>query len=639
MAPRTKLAGSAASKAGSADSTNRRSSSFVINFFVVPAEVLSEDSISGARTASPRALARDAAQEGRAVGHARRVRALPPGGDDPRASSPLAEPDASSLPDDDAAPVPSWSGLSALLPAAPRAATLEPTPVATGIGAHVHALLSPKLMTAAALGAGDWVALAVVASANSARSSARAGRGRRRRRPHHPGHPAHPALRARGRRRGRSAQPRRDTPRGPAHARRAPPPPPALDAPVPAPRDPRAARPADAAASRRRRRRRRLLRRRDDPALAPGRHAILARVHPNPRASAPAGVALAKKIWLSLGAPAGGADLRVYPLEPPGDDETDDARERPERPERPGESSSDARAVAGRSLDRVALRLVALEPGVPGGTSSSSSDWLARGLADRSSDSRQRSVLEALARRALDGRGLLPGNLARLPLLGAGAYFEVLAEGFPSPEGGSGGGSLPEGTPLVVDRERTIVRLEPPREEGPNKREALRKHPRVGNHGDEKKYTFGSSETRASDPYAGLGGVEAYAAALHELVALPLTRPDLFASCGVRPPRGALLWGPPGTGKTRLARAAAAAAGASSIVVRGPELIRGAAGESEAALVNVFREAERKAPCVALDELDALAPARGGGDGLGGRGGGEDHGADAAMSARGRPRC
>ena len=173
---------------------------------------------------------------------------------------------------------------------------------------------------------------------------------------------------------------------------------------------------------------------------------------------------------------------------------------------------------------------MALEPGVPGGMSSSSSDWLARGLADRSSDSRQRSVLEALARRALDGRGLLPGNLARLPLLGAGAYFEVLAEGFPSPEGGSGGGSLPEGTPLVVDRERTIVRLEPPREEGPNKREALRKHPRVGNHGDEKKYTFGSSETRASDPYAGLGGVEAYAAALHELVALPLTRPDLFLS-------------------------------------------------------------------------------------------------------------
>ena len=564
----------------------------------------------------------------------------PLGGDDPRASSPLAAPDASSLPDDDAAPVPSWSGLSALLPAAPRAATLEPTPVATGIGAHVHALLSPKLMTAAALGAGDWVALAVVASANSARSSARVIAGGGAGVHTTPGTPRTPPSARAGEGAGEggaaSARHTPGSPRTPGAHRHHPP---ALDAPVlrlPAilarrvPLDAAAGDGgggdddafSDAA---------------DDPALAPGRHAILARVHPNPRASAPAGVALAKKIWLSLGAPAGGADLRVYPLEPPGDDETDDARERPERPERPGESSSDARAVAGRSLDRVALRLVALEPGVPGGAFSSSSDWLARGLADRSSDSRQRSVLEALARRALDGRGLLPGNLARLPLLGAGAYFEVLAEGFPSPEGGSGGGSLPEGTPLVVDRERTIVRLEPPREEGPNTRDARRTHPRerVGNHGDEKKYTFGSSETRASDPYAGLGGVEAYAAALHELVALPLTRPDLFASCGVRPPRGALLWGPPGTGKTRLARAAAAAAGASSIVVRGPELIRGAAGESEAALVNVFREAERKAPCVViLDELDALAPARGGGDGLGGRGGGEDHGADAAMSAR-----
>jgi AAA family ATPase len=95
---------------------------------------------------------------------------------------------------------------------------------------------------------------------------------------------------------------------------------------------------------------------------------------------------------------------------------------------------------------------------------------------------------------------------------------------------------------------------------------------------------------------------------------------------GLKPPRGILLHGPPGTGKTHLARAIAAATRSNVLVINGPELSSAYHGETESKLRAVFREARRRSPCIViLDEVDALAPRRddgGVGLGAGGDGGG-----------------
>lgn len=91
---------------------------------------------------------------------------------------------------------------------------------------------------------------------------------------------------------------------------------------------------------------------------------------------------------------------------------------------------------------------------------------------------------------------------------------------------------------------------------------------------------------------------------------------------GLKPPRGILLHGPPGTGKTHLARLIAQSTASSLLVINGPELSSAYHGETEAKLRAVFEQAKRQSPCViVLDEIDALAPSRGEGGGGGGGGG------------------
>lgn len=116
--------------------------------------------------------------------------------------------------------------------------------------------------------------------------------------------------------------------------------------------------------------------------------------------------------------------------------------------------------------------------------------------------------------------------------------------------------------------------------------------------------------------YEGIGGLDDQIARVHEMVATPLERPDLFDRLGISAPRGILFTGPPGTGKTLLARAVAARTEAAFFHINAPEILSKHYGDSEAALRKVFDAAARQAPAVVfIDEIDAIAPRR---DGLSG---------------------
>jgi len=110
-----------------------------------------------------------------------------------------------------------------------------------------------------------------------------------------------------------------------------------------------------------------------------------------------------------------------------------------------------------------------------------------------------------------------------------------------------------------------------------------------------------------------IGGLEEVKRELKEAVDLPLKRPESFTRLGIRPVRGILLYGPPGTGKTLLAKAVATESEANFIAIRGPELLSKWVGESEKGVREVFRKARAAAPTIVFfDEIDALAPSRGG---------------------------
>ena len=111
-----------------------------------------------------------------------------------------------------------------------------------------------------------------------------------------------------------------------------------------------------------------------------------------------------------------------------------------------------------------------------------------------------------------------------------------------------------------------------------------------------------------------VGGLAEIKKLLIEAVEWPLHHTQLFAHVGVRPPKGILLHGPPGTGKTLLAKAVAHQSEANFISVKGPQLLSMWVGESERGVREVFHKARQAAPCIVFfDEIEALAPQRGGG--------------------------
>ncbi|MBC2665109.1 CDC48 family AAA ATPase [Novosphingobium flavum] len=118
--------------------------------------------------------------------------------------------------------------------------------------------------------------------------------------------------------------------------------------------------------------------------------------------------------------------------------------------------------------------------------------------------------------------------------------------------------------------------------------------------------------SRADVNYDDVGGMGDTIRQLREMVELPLRYPELFTRLGVDPPRGVLLHGPPGTGKTRLARAVANESEANFLIINGPEIVGSAYGESERRLREVFEEAAKSAPSIIfIDEIDSIAPKRG----------------------------
>ncbi len=111
--------------------------------------------------------------------------------------------------------------------------------------------------------------------------------------------------------------------------------------------------------------------------------------------------------------------------------------------------------------------------------------------------------------------------------------------------------------------------------------------------------------------YEDIGGLEEEIRRIREMVELPLRHPEIFQRLGIDPPKGVLLHGPPGCGKTLLARAVASESEANFYAINGPEIMSKFYGESEARMRKMFEDAEKNAPSILfIDEIDAIAPKR-----------------------------
>ncbi len=111
--------------------------------------------------------------------------------------------------------------------------------------------------------------------------------------------------------------------------------------------------------------------------------------------------------------------------------------------------------------------------------------------------------------------------------------------------------------------------------------------------------------------YEDIGGLQEELRKVREMIELPLKHPELFETLGIQPPKGVLLYGAPGTGKTLIAKAVANEANANFISIAGPEIMNKFVGEAEKRLREIFAEAEKAAPSIVfIDEIDAIAPKR-----------------------------
>ncbi|MCE8426415.1 MAG: CDC48 family AAA ATPase [Candidatus Methanoperedens sp.] len=111
--------------------------------------------------------------------------------------------------------------------------------------------------------------------------------------------------------------------------------------------------------------------------------------------------------------------------------------------------------------------------------------------------------------------------------------------------------------------------------------------------------------------YEDIGGLRREIGLIREMIELPLRHPELFQKLGIDPPKGVLLHGPPGTGKTMIAKAVASETDANFVSISGPEIMSKFYGESEKHIREIFEDAEKTAPSIIfIDEIDSIAPKR-----------------------------
>jgi AAA family ATPase len=281
----------------------------------------------------------------------------------------------------------------------------------------------------------------------------------------------------------------------------------------------------------------------------------------------------------------------------------------------------------------------------------------------RNSQKKELALLARLAAAHVAGRRLLPGALVPLPLLGRSLWACVVAgPGAPAPESPS----RHQDQPLILhvaQGARVDLLLGPPPPAARKTKAAAAAEENEDNNASSlvrlarraaEAAVSGSGREAAADAaeravraglaarraaqggFSALGGAAGLAAELRQCVALPLQQPQLFQDYGVKPPRGVLLHGPPGSGKSAAARAAAVDCGAALLLLDGPAVMSEFFGESEAGLRGVFAAAAALSPAVLfIDEIDSIAPSRGGGGGAGGGGGGGESAHTAAAGVGG----